>query len=108
MSKTALAFSVEPRADLAERVRQDLTRQGWEVEMLGNELVAREDATRLCCIESPARVSLWFQEGPGETVVEVEASVPGFGPVSRRNVRSRLACAARAVLRSASATPRTP
>ena len=102
MSKATVTLAVEPRENLIERVREAFLHRGWEVEARGSELVAREDATRLCCVETPAIVSLQFHEDQGATGVNLEARVPGYGPVANRNVRSRLAFAARTVLRVAS------
>ena len=67
--------------------------------------MAREDATRLCCVESPAKLVLRFHGEQSDTGVDVEATVPGIGLVSSRNARSHLAFAARLILEAASPAP---
>lgn len=88
-----------------DRVARNLADYGWEIEATDDELIAREDATRLCCVESPAKVSLKFLPGQGGTDVLIEASVSGFGPISSRNARNRLESVARVVLRAGSPAP---
>jgi len=109
MSKAACNLKIHPRrGDIVSDVRKVLVRQGWEVERDGDKLLATEDATRLCCVESPAAVTLIFKSDRSGATVEVAAAVPGFGPVSARNVRSRLESIARVVLTAARATHESP
>jgi hypothetical protein len=73
------------------RIHETLASRGWHVEGAGDTLFAWEDPARLCCIESPAKVTVKLSAGE----LKIQALVPGWGPVSSRNARSRLEAVAR-------------
>lgn len=90
--------------ELLARIGEVLDSRGWDVESRGDGLIAYEDATRLCCVESPAVVAV----DVSPTVLEIMVTVPGRGPVSSRNARTRRDTVARAVAeawRSSSSEP---
>lgn len=105
MSKATCTLRAESwPPELLSRVGEVLDGRGWEVESQRGGLVAHEDATRLCCVESPATVTV----SVSPTELEIEASVPGRGVVSSRNARSRMDSVARGVAeawRSESSVP---
>ena len=98
MSKLAETLHLDQPPEDVRRVCLDrLGRLGWEVRESQDGFEVAEDATRLCCVESPASGHLRFRVSEtGGTTLEVEASVPGFGPIASRNVRSRMALLIRA------------
>jgi hypothetical protein len=44
---------------------------------------------RLCCSVSPVEATVGFQASHGGTLVDVEVSVPGFGPLAQRQLADR-------------------
>lgn len=79
--------------------RQVFAELGWEVIAEdGRVLTAREDATRLCCHQSPAETTLRAGEIEGDSAaVVIETRVPGFGPISASHARDRQAAIVRLV-----------
>jgi hypothetical protein len=88
--------------------RQVFRQLAWEMRADdGSVIVAEEDATLLSCRRSPAtsRLRIDPAEG-GRSSVEVETTVPGFGPVSAGQARDRqLAVVRRIYARAASEMP---
>ena len=72
---------------------------GWKLERMAPEqLVVREDATRLHCHCSPieATLSLAASEA-GSTEVRIEGRVPGWGPLAGKHAREQTELLARRV-----------
>lgn len=64
---------------------------GWDAESTDSALVGHEDSARLCCHDSPVRVTITVaRSGPEASVLNIEAAVPGFGPIASRSLSSRL------------------
>jgi hypothetical protein len=94
MSKASCTLTAESwPPEILTRIGELLDSRGWDVERQGDGLVGYEDATRLCCVESPAMVTV----SVSPTAIDIQATVPGRGPVSSRNARARLDLVARAV-----------
>ena len=79
---------------------------GWSIVVDESELLAAvEDATRLVCCASPARVEMRFTgdsdvrilirdrlkagDSDDQTRLTLTTEVPGYGPIASRNVRNR-------------------
>ena len=64
---------------------------GWSIVVDESELLAAvEDATRLVCCASPARVEMRFAgDGDDQTRLTLTTEGPGYGPIASRNVRNR-------------------
>jgi hypothetical protein len=100
MSKVTGTFLVDaPSEEVLRRFQTTLGTLGWEVARDDDGLVvAREDATALCCNQAPASARLQIERrDAGVTAVEITTKVPGIGPVSSRHVRSRMALVERAI-----------
>ena len=88
----------EPSASVLRRVGSALELGGWDVTYSERGLEADEDATRLCCVQSPARVQICSPEAEeAAAVLEITVKVPGFGPVASRDLRARLGFLLRAI-----------
>jgi hypothetical protein len=68
-----------------------LTELGWEFEPDGERLATREDPVRLCCSVSPVEATIGFQAIHEGTRVDIEVTVPGFGPPAQRQLADRAA-----------------
>jgi hypothetical protein len=105
MSKAICTLTAESwPPELLARIGEVLASRGWKVEGRGDGLIAHEDPTRLCCVESPAIVAV----STSPTTLEIEVTVPGRGLVSSRTARARRDSVARAVAqawRSSSSAP---
>lgn len=66
---------------------------GWELvaaDRKAGHVTAREDATKLCCVESPVAVEIQVGDSEGTgTTISLSWKVPGFGPVASRALRTR-------------------
>ena len=72
--------------------RRAFSELGWSSDGCNGErrLHGYEDATKLCCHQSPASVEIDLQKHGGGTKVRMSGSVAGLGPVSTGHLRSRL------------------
>ena len=63
--------------------RRALPPLGWEeYEHREDRLLAAEDATRLCCRDSPSRLEIeLLPSGVGRTEVHFKLTAPGIGPI---------------------------
>jgi hypothetical protein len=71
--------------------KRALTELGWEFEPDGERLATKEDPVRLCCSVSPVEATIGFQASHEGTLVDIEVSVPGFGPPAQRQLADRAA-----------------
>jgi len=71
--------------------KRALTELGWAFEPDGERLATKEDPVRLCCSVSPVEATIGFQASRVGTLVDVEVSVPGFGPLVQRQLADRAA-----------------
>lgn len=66
---------------------------GWELvsaDRQAGRVTAREDATKLCCVESPVAVEIQVGDSDAAgTQISLSWKVPGFGPVASRALRTR-------------------
>lgn len=66
---------------------------GWEFVLADRQagrVAAREDATKLCCVESPVSVEIQVGDSEGTgTPITLSWKVPGFGPIASRALRTR-------------------
>jgi hypothetical protein len=69
--------------------KRALTELGWEFEPVGERLATKEDPVRLCCSVSPVEATVGFQASHEGTLVDIEVSVPGFGPLAQRQLADR-------------------
>lgn len=103
MTKRAelLEFDAPPDQALAA-CRSAVARLGWEIsEVKEDRLVTHQDPTKLSCREWPVEVVIEVLAGGEDRgCVSLDASVPGRGPISSRNLRSGLAALERAIHRS--------
>jgi hypothetical protein len=73
-------------------VRASVAELAWESELEGDQTVAWEDPVRLCCAMSPVKARIGITDhGDDATQIEIEVSVPGFGPVPKRQLADRSA-----------------
>lgn len=73
-------------------VARTLTELGWEYDSEEGITVAREDPAGLCCSMAPVKASIGLiDDGALATRIELEVSVPGFGPVPKRQLADRCA-----------------
>ncbi len=73
-------------------VRATLAELAWDSVLEGNQTVASEDPVRLCCSMSPVKARIGITDhGDDATLIEIEVSVPGFGPVPKRQLADRTA-----------------
>ena len=73
-------------------VRATLTELAWDSEVEGDRTIAWEDPVKLCCSMSPVKAQIGVTDrGDDSTRVEIEVSVPGFGPVPKRQLADRSA-----------------
>ena len=96
MSKLEAAFDLPVDADRTfAACRHVLAELDWSVlEQTEDHLVAREDPTRLPCCAAPARVEVSIAgrgDGLSGSRVTMATRVPGFGPISARQVKDRSA-----------------
>ena len=83
-------LGVDHRAALAASAAA-IEALGWDLESTDSALVGYEDSARLCCHDSPVRVSIAVVQSDAEaSVLNIEATVPGFGPIASRSLKSRL------------------
>jgi hypothetical protein len=74
-----------------EACRRALAELGWSSEEAEEMRISgREDTTRLCCRQSPARVEIELRGHDSGTAIRMAGSVPGFGPVSSDHLSSRM------------------
>ena len=81
---------VDPQ-DSRRAAKRALTELGWEFQPEGERLATKEDPVRLCCSASPVEATIGFQTSHEGTLVEIEVSVPGFGPPAKRQLADRAA-----------------
>jgi hypothetical protein len=73
-------------------VRATVAELAWESELEGDQTIAWEDPVRLCCSMAPVKARIGITDhGDDATQVEIEVSVPGFGPVPKRQLADRSA-----------------
>jgi len=73
-------------------VRATLAELAWDSELEGDQTVAWEDPVRLCCSMSPVKARIGVTDHDDDaTQIEIEVSVPGFGPVPKRQLADRSA-----------------
>jgi hypothetical protein len=104
MSKRVETIDLAIPPDRAlEACRRALVELGWSGDEAGERLrlSGREDATRLCCHQSPASVEIELRAHDGGTAVHMAGQVPGFGPVSKAHLSSRMEALWRHLLRAA-------
>jgi hypothetical protein len=97
MAKARLSLRLEMEPDEAERqLRRAVSELGWAVESSGpGKLEGNEDAVGLCCREQPGKVAIRLDPAGGGTEARLVVSVPGFGPISSRNLDRRVRALAR-------------
>ena len=69
--------------------KRALTELGWDFEPDGERLATKEDPVRLCCTVSPVEATIGFQASHEGTLVDIEVSIPGFGPPAQRQLADR-------------------
>lgn len=72
-----------PKAEALRACRRALPRLGWEENEAGSDgVLASEDATRLCCRDSPSRVEIELSPRDADrTEVSFHLTAPGVGPI---------------------------
>jgi hypothetical protein len=83
-------LTVDPQGS-RRAAKRALTELGWEFELDGERLATKEDPVRLCCSASPVEATIGFQASLEGTLVDLEVSVPGFGPPAQRQLADRAA-----------------
>jgi hypothetical protein len=68
-----------------------LAELGWSSDLAANIVHVREDPVKLCCGESPVSATIRFAPADVGTRVQMEFSVPGFGPRPKRQLADRTA-----------------
>jgi len=76
-----------PPGDAFSVVRAALADLGWTLTTDGStRIVAAEDPTRLHCHCQPIKATITFKEtADGRSIVSLETSVPGRGPISSKH-----------------------
>lgn len=91
--------------------REAVEALGWSVHLDDAELLtAKEDAMRLQCCASPARLEMRFASSDGDqTRLKMLVEVPGYGPIASRDVhrksRAVALCIARRVTNARPSQP---
>jgi len=83
-------LAVDPQGS-RRAVMRALAELDWEFEPDGERLATKEDPVRLCCSVSPVEATIGFRASHEGTVVDIEVSVPGFGPLAQRQLADRAA-----------------
>lgn len=81
-------LDVQP-ADARRAAISALAELGWELREHDDALEAAEDPARLCCTAPQVRAKLRFLSERMGTSVMVQLSVPGFGPIPKRQLADR-------------------
>src|SRR5262245_24973941 len=87
-----LELEVSPAVAL-DACRRALAELGWSSDLSDGpvRISGREDDTKLCCRQSPASVELELRaNADGGTAIRMTGSVPGFGPASSGQLRTRM------------------
>jgi hypothetical protein len=90
--------------DAREACRSALSPEVWDLgEETGDRLVAHEWPWRVSCQIRPASLEISIAAvGPESTLVSLEATSPGIGPLPSRHLRESLAGLSAAIRRTAS------
>ena len=103
MSKAVKTFELElPRQRALEGCRVAIAYLNWDlVERGADQISGRQDPARLCCRSAPVTVEIVAGDAGGSTTrVALHGTVPGFGPIAGRDLRSGLAALEAAIRRS--------
>jgi hypothetical protein len=106
VSKAVRTLELElPRERALAACRTAIAGLNWELVEAGADwLSGRQDPARLCCRSAPVRVEIELSGASDEpTRVDLRGSVPGFGPIASRDLRSALVLLEAAIRRSLAA-----
>jgi hypothetical protein len=91
MAKRSLSFEVDLSPSSASRaIREAIGEAGWECSETGDYMEAREDSTKLCCTISPVKAEIRVRECDGRVQIQLDGSIPGWGPIASRQLPDRL------------------
>ena len=93
MPKRAATFQLQATVDRAtDAVNHALAELDWNTTSDQGVISTREDPTGLCCSMSPVEATIALtRDGGSATRIDLEVSVPGFGPGPKRQLVDRCA-----------------